>query len=141
MCHVDKMSCQKCNYSFAPYAMLQFGVVGCNYFNPGFSKFVCMLGCPSFLSDFCFYNMKPIEMLIFGWECKGWNRCKPIVLFNCVMKFVDHPSSHLPQSFSSLHFVRFLNFSFNLLLPRSTTINVRTSFCPFNVMSLSLGVT
>jgi hypothetical protein len=45
-CGQDVLS--KCNYTFTPNAMLQFGVVACNYLNLGFSKFVCMLGCPSF---------------------------------------------------------------------------------------------
>jgi hypothetical protein len=49
----DDVSCgqdvkSKCSYIFTPNAMLKFGVVACAYFNLGFSKFVYMLGCPSF---------------------------------------------------------------------------------------------
>ncbi len=66
-------------------------------------------------SAFYFYNMKPIRMLIFGWGHRGWNRCISTDLFNYAMRFVNHPPNHLSQSFSSLHFVRFLGFSSNLL--------------------------
>ncbi len=49
----DDVSCGqdvmlKCIYIFTTNAMLQFGVVACACFNFGFSKFVYMLGCPSF---------------------------------------------------------------------------------------------
>ncbi len=49
----DDVSCGqdvmlKCNCIFTTNAMLQFGVVACACFNFGISKFVYMLGCPSF---------------------------------------------------------------------------------------------
>jgi regulation of enolase protein 1 (concanavalin A-like superfamily) len=49
----DDVSCGqdvmlKCIYIFTTNAMLQFGVVACACFNFSFSKFVYMLGCPSF---------------------------------------------------------------------------------------------
>jgi hypothetical protein len=50
----DVMS--KCNYIFTPNAMLQFGAIACACFNLGFSKFVYMLGCPSFSTLYAWKN-------------------------------------------------------------------------------------
>ncbi len=73
------------------------------------------------------YNMKPITMLIFGWGCRGWNICLPIVMFKHAMKFVDHPPSHLLWYFSNLHFVRLLGFS-SIMLPCHSLATSCTSF-------------
>jgi len=88
-------------------------------------------------SAFYFCNMKPIIMLIFGWGCKGWSKCIPTDLFKCVVKFVNNPPNHLPQFFSSLHFVRFLGFNSNLFLYH--LLATCTTLPPWQHQVISLG--
>lgn len=48
-------------------------------------------------------------------------------MFNCVVKFVNHPPNHLPQFFSSFHFIRLLSFN-SYLLPYHLLAIGSTSF-------------
>ncbi len=87
MCHMDKMSCQKCSCTCTLDALLQFGVVACNCFNLGFSKSICMLGnCPSFLTFSTFVTWSALKC----WSLDGDIEvgidvnplCCPLMLWN-----------------------------------------------------------